>query len=148
MEADSALNSRVQMPSTNAVNSVVWCLLHQLSELANLVLGWSQRPRESTGCVIQNENPTKFKIVKKPLLIQKQTLQQQKAIWSLNDKGGALSWGRGNVIEDKKSKTLHAPVKNQQKMLFAVRRRGTLIIMPRPLSGCQIKAEIQTFLLM
>ena len=33
-----------------------------------------------TGCVRQNENPTKFKIVKKPLLIQKQILQQQKAL--------------------------------------------------------------------
>ena len=33
-------------------------------------------------------------------------------------------------------------------MLFAARRRGTLLIMPRPLSGCQIKAEIQGFLLM
>ena len=33
-----------------------------------------------TGCVRQNENPTKFKIVKEPLLIQKQTLHQQKTL--------------------------------------------------------------------
>ena len=33
-------------------------------------------------------------------------------------------------------------------MLFAARGRGILLIMPRPLSGCQIKAEIQGFLLM
>ena len=32
-------------------------------------------------------------------------------------------------------------------MLFAARRRGALLIMPRPLSGCQIKAEIKGFLL-
>ena len=33
-------------------------------------------------------------------------------------------------------------------MLFAARGRGSLLIMPRPLLGCQIKAEIQGFLLM
>ena len=34
----------------------------------------------STGCVRQNENPTDFKIVNKPLLVQKKTLHQQKAL--------------------------------------------------------------------
>ena len=33
-----------------------------------------------TGCVRQNENPTSFKILKEPLLIQRQTLHQQKAL--------------------------------------------------------------------
>ena len=33
-----------------------------------------------TGCVRQNENPTKFKIVKEPLLVQKQTIHQQKVL--------------------------------------------------------------------
>ena len=33
-------------------------------------------------------------------------------------------------------------------MLFAARGRGSLLIMPRPLLGCQIKAEIKDFLLM
>ena len=33
-------------------------------------------------------------------------------------------------------------------MLFAARGRGSLMIMPRPLLGCQIKAEIKDFLLM
>ena len=33
-----------------------------------------------TGCVRQNENPTEFKIVKIPLLVQKQPLHQQKAL--------------------------------------------------------------------
>ena len=32
-------------------------------------------------------------------------------------------------------------------MLFAASRRAALLIMPRPLSGCQIKAEIKGFLL-
>ena len=32
------------------------------------------------GCVRQNENPTDFKIVKEPLLVQKQMLHQQKAL--------------------------------------------------------------------
>ena len=33
-------------------------------------------------------------------------------------------------------------------MLFAAGGRGPLLMMPHPLSGCQIKAEIQGFLLM
>ena len=33
-------------------------------------------------------------------------------------------------------------------MLFAARGRGALLIMPRQLLGCQIKAEIQGFVLM
>ena len=33
-----------------------------------------------TGCVRQNENPTEFKIVNEPLLVQKQMLHQQKAL--------------------------------------------------------------------
>ena len=37
--------------------------------------------------------------------------------------------------------------KIQQNMLFAARGRGALLIMPRPLLGCEIKAEIQGFLL-
>ena len=32
-------------------------------------------------------------------------------------------------------------------MLFTTRGRGSLLIMPHPLSGCQIKAEIKGFLL-
>ena len=46
---------------------------------------WQSRAREEkkrgcTGCVRQNENPTDFKIVKEPLLVQKQMLHQQKAL--------------------------------------------------------------------
>ena len=32
-------------------------------------------------------------------------------------------------------------------MLFAAGGRGTLLVVPRPLSGCQIKADIKGFLL-
>ena len=38
--------------------------------------------------------------------------------------------------------------KIQQNILFTARGRGGLLVMPRPLSECQIKAEIQGFLLM
>ena len=60
----------------------------------------------------------------------------------------ALKWFPRDVIEAKESKNLQAPVKNQQIMLFAVGGRGALLVVPRPLLGCQIKAEIQGFLLM
>ena len=51
------------------------------------------------------------------------------------------------VIEGKKSKTLRAH-KIQQNMLFAASGCGALLIMPRPLLGCQIEAEIKGFQLM
>ena len=38
--------------------------------------------------------------------------------------------------------------KIQQNMLFTARGRAGLLIMPRPLLGCQTKAEIKGFLLM
>ena len=38
--------------------------------------------------------------------------------------------------------------KIQQNMLFEVSKRGSVLMMPRPLLGCQIKNEIQGFLLM
>ena len=56
--------------------------------------------------------------------------------------GVAISGGRDHVIEGKESKTLSAAIKFQQNMLFAARGRGTVLMMPRPLLGCQIKAEI------
>ena len=47
--------------------------------------------------------------------------------------------------EDKNPPRAH---KIQQNILFAAGGRGALLIVPRPLLGCQIKAEIQGFLLM
>ena len=48
-----------------------------------------------TQCGSHFENPTDFKILKEPLLVQKQTYITKKflisAIWSLRDKCGALS---------------------------------------------------------
>ena len=52
------------------------------------------------------------------------------------------------LIEVKKSKTRRAGHKIQQNMLFTTRGRGGLLVKPRPLLECQIKAEIQGFLLM
>ena len=40
----------------------------------------AQKKSAFTGCIRQNENPTDFEIVKEPLLVQKQTLHQQKAL--------------------------------------------------------------------
>ena len=53
----------------------------------------------------------------------------------------------GEVIEVKEAKTLRAH-KIQQNMLFMASRRGTILMMPRQLLECQIKAEIKGFLLM
>ena len=92
-------------------------------------------------------NLTNIKILKEPLLVQKRALHQQKALdLSYLEPEGQ---GRGIIMRAWQChrKTLHAPVKNQQKMLFAARRRGALLIMPRPLSEFQIKAEIKSFLL-
>jgi hypothetical protein len=50
------------------------------------------------------------------------------------------------VIEGKKSKTIRAH-KIQQNMLFAASGRGALLVLPDPVLGCQIKAEIKGFLL-
>ena len=57
-----------------------------------------------TGWVRQKENPTDFKIVKEPLLLQKQKLHQQKAQdLSFNfdtlKVGVALSGGRDNNLQ-------------------------------------------------
>ena len=44
------------------------------------IMGELPRATYTTGCVSQNENPTNFKILKESLLVQKQTLHQQKAL--------------------------------------------------------------------
>ena len=65
----------------------------------------------------KNFPPAVFNILKEPLLVQKQTLHQQKAL----DLCYLEPEGQG---------------------------RGSLLVMPRPLLGCQIKAEIAGLLLM
>ena len=52
------------------------------------------------------------------------------------------------LVEVKKSKTRRAGHKIQQNMLFTARGRGSSMVMPHPLVGWQIKAEIKGFLLM
>jgi hypothetical protein len=51
------------------------------------------------------------------------------------------------VIESKKSKTLHADEKQQQNMLFAAWRRGAFLIMPRPQTFQLHKVVYQSFFL-
>ena len=101
----------------------------------------------STGCVRQNENPTNFKIVKELLLVQNHRIHQQKALdFSFNLKPWKWAW------HDQEGVTPSRPPKpfftSRAPTLFAARGRGALLIMPRPLSGSQMKAEIQGFLLM
>ena len=100
-----------------------------------------------TGCVRQNENPTNFKIVKELLLVQNHRIHQQKALdFSFNLKPWKWAW------HDQEGVTPSRPPKpfftSRAPTLFAARGRGALLIMPRPLSGSQMKAEIQGFLLM
>ena len=100
-----------------------------------------------TGCVRQNENHANFKIVKKPLLVRIQTIPQQKALdLSFNLAPWKWAWPYQEAATPSRPTipffTPRAP------MLFAARGRGTLLILPRPLLGCQMKAEIQGFLLM
>ena len=106
----------------------------------------------STGCGSHFENPTNFKILKESLVVQKQALHQQKALdLSYLEPEGQ---GRGIIMRawqchwTKETKNLHAPVKNQQNILFSAGRRGSLLMMPRPFLVWQIIAEIKGFLLM
>jgi hypothetical protein len=48
-----------------------------------------------------------------------------------------------DVIEGKESKTLHAPVKNQQKMFIAPNGRGTPMIVPRPCPCQELSADVK-----
>ena len=101
----------------------------------------------STGCDSHFRNPVVFNILKEPLLVQKQTLHQQKVLdLSFNLAPWKWAWHCHEAATPSCPKitffTSRAP------MLFAARGRDALLIMPRPLSGCQIKAEIKGFLLM
>ena len=88
-----------------------------------------------------------FKIWKEPILVLKQTIPQQKDLdHSFNLAPWKKAWYYHEAATPSCPKitffTLRAP------MLFASRGRGALLVTPRPLSGCQIKAEIKGFLLM
>ena len=83
---------------------------------------------------------------------QNQCLYYNKQYISRKPLISAFIWhpesGRGNI---RRAWPCHRRqrVKNPSRapMLFAARERGGLLVMPRPLSGCQMKAEIQGFLL-
>ena len=97
-------------------------------------------------CDSHFRNPAVFNILKEPLLIQKQTLHQQKALdlsFNLTPWKRAWNYHEGVTMTCRKRTffTSRAP------MLFAARGRGALLIMPCPLLGSQIKAEIKGFLL-
>ena len=77
---------------------------------------------------------------------QKQTLHQQKAL-DFSFKMAPWKWAwhyQEGVKMTYCKRTFFTP---RAPMLFAARGRDALLIMPRPLSGCQIKAEIKGFLL-
>ena len=87
-----------------------------------------------------------FNILKEPLQVQEQTLHQQKALdlsFNLTPWKWAWHYQEGVTMTCCKI-TFFTP---RAPMLFTVRGCGTVLIMPRPLSGCQIKAEIKGFLL-
>ena len=100
-----------------------------------------------TGCGSHFENPSNFKILTEPLLVQKQTIHQQKALdLSFNLAPWKWAWHyQEGVMPSCPKITFFTP---RAPMLFAARGRGVLLIMPRPFLECQIKAEIQGFLLM
>ena len=101
----------------------------------------------STGCGSHFRNPAPFNILKKPLLVLKQTIHQQKALYfSFN----LAPWKWACHYHEAATPscpqiTFFTP---RGPMLFAARGCGTLLMMPHPLSRCQINAEIQGFLLM
>ena len=101
----------------------------------------------TTGCKSPNYTLFKINILKKTLLVKKQTIHQQKALdlsfnlapwkWAWHHQEGATPYRREK----------HRSAWGKKSCSMA-RGRDSLMLMPRPLSRCQIKAEIQGFLLM
>ena len=89
-----------------------------------------------------------FNILKEPLLVQKQTIHQQKALdLSYLEPEGQ---GQGIIMRawqcHRKQRVKNPPrTCKKSKMLFAARGRDALLIMPRPLSGSQIKLRSRAF---
>ena len=100
----------------------------------------------STGCVRQNENTTNIKILKEPLLVQKQTIPQQKSL-DLNFNLAPWKWAWHHNYAATLSSNKITFFTPDAHMLFAASRCGALLRMPQPFSVCQIKAEIKGFLL-
>ena len=94
----------------------------------------------------ENFPPAFFNILKEPLVVQKQTISQQKALdLSFNLTPWKWAWHcQEGATPARREK--HRCAWGKKRFLRAG-GRGSLMIMPRPLSGCQIKAEIKGFLL-
>ena len=110
-------------------------------------LWWPIFCPSSTGCNSIFRKIFKFKIWKKPMLVQKQTIHQQKALdLSFNLTSWKWAWHYHEAVTPSRRRTTFFTLRGT--MLFAARKRGALLIKPRPLLGSQIKAEIKGFLLM
>ena len=103
--------------------------------------------QKNTGCNSIFRKIFKLKIWKEPMLVQKQTIHQQKAL-DLSFNLTPWKWACHYHEAARPSRPPKLFFTPRGPMLFLVRGRGALLIMPHPLSGCQIKAEIQGFLLM
>ena len=134
--------------SNNVINSSDTLTRHRQVHLLTQWCLWAfDYMYHITGCDSHFRNPVVFNILKEPLLVQKQTLHQQKVLdLSFNLAPWKWAWHYHEASTPSCPKitffTSRAP------MLFAARGRGALLISPRPLSGCQIKAEIMGCLLM
>ena len=110
-------------------------------------LWWPIFCPSSTGCNSIFRKIFKFKIWKKPMLVQKQTIHQQKALdLSFNLTSWKWAWHYHEAVTPSRRRTTFFTLRGT--MLFAARKRGALLIKPRPLLGSQIKAEIKGFLRM
>jgi hypothetical protein len=87
-----------------------------------------------------------FTILKEPLLVQKQTIHQQKALdLSFLETENLRAWYyQEDATPARREKHRWAWGK---KSSFTASHRHALLIMPRPFSGCHMKAEIKGFLL-
>ena len=99
------------------------------------------------GCKRRIRKIFEVKIWKESLLVKEQTIPQQKAL-DLSFSLASWKWAwhyHEAATPSHRRITFFTP---RQPMLFTAREHGALLMMPSPLSGCQIKAEIKGFLLM
>ena len=100
-----------------------------------------------TGCKSRIRKMFEFKIWKKPMLVLKQTIHQQKDLdFSFNLAPWKWVWHHQDAATPSRREK-HRSARGKKSFCVAG-GQGSLMIMPRPLSGCQIKAKIKDFLLM
>ena len=101
----------------------------------------------STGCNSGKWKKVQANILKELLVLMKQTIPQQKSLdLSFNLEPWKWAWHYNGAAKPSCPKRSQKP--SMPTMLFTARSCGALLIMPRPLLGCQITAEIKGFLLM